>query len=87
MHTGHQQIIAQLKTAALQVHGETVVITFHPHPKMVVSDSRKDIQILNTLEEKISLLQKAGIGHLVVVPFNDVFAQQSAEEYISNFLV
>lgn len=84
VHTGHQQIIAQLKQEAALLNGETVIITFHPHPRKIVST--KHLYILNTLEEKIELLEAKGIDHLVVVPFDDSFAHQSAEEYVKLFL-
>lgn len=86
VHTGHQQILSQLKAEATHVQGETVIITFHPHPRMVVANHTRPIQLLNTLEEKISLLEQKGIDHVVVVPFNDEFAHQSAHDYIHNFL-
>jgi riboflavin kinase/FMN adenylyltransferase len=84
VHTGHQQIIAQLKQEATAINGETVIITFHPHPRKIVSE--KKFFILNTLEEKIHLLEAKEIDHLVVVPFDEKFAHQSAEEYVTNFL-
>jgi riboflavin kinase/FMN adenylyltransferase len=84
VHTGHMQVIAQLKEEAKAIGGETVIITFHPHPRKIVSD--KKIFILNTLEEKIELLQAKGVDHLVVVPFDETFAQQTPEEYIEDFL-
>ncbi len=86
VHTGHQQIIQQLSTEAKTIGGETVVITFNPHPKMIVG-KQHDIKVLHTLTEKIALLEKLGINHLVVVPFTDAFAMQSANDYINNFLV
>ncbi len=85
VHLGHQQILSHLKNEALAIHGETVVITFHPHPRNIVGDT-SGVQLLTTLEEKIALLEAANINHLVVVPFDDVFANQSAEEYVVNFL-
>ncbi len=87
VHTGHQQIIQLLQTEAAEIGGETVLITFHPHPKIVITTARHEIKVLNTLEEKIRLLQKHGIDHLVVVPFTDAFADQSAQDYIKDFLV
>ncbi|MBG9376000.1 bifunctional riboflavin kinase/FAD synthetase [Panacibacter sp. DH6] len=84
VHTGHQQIIAQLKREADAINGETVIITFHPHPRKVVA--HKEVFILNTLEEKTELLRQRGIDHLVVVPFDESFAQQTATEYIEHFL-
>lgn len=90
VHTGHLQIINQLKKEAEQVDGETVIITFHPHPRMIISKtdgSKTAIKLLNTLTEKIELLQKQNIDHLVIVPFTLEFSEQSAEEYIQHFLV
>ena len=86
VHKGHQQIIAQLKEEAKKTNGETVIITFHPHPRKIISSVPGDIKLLSTLSEKIKLLEKAGIDHLVVIPFDHVFANQSAEDYITNFL-
>ncbi|HWB28134.1 MAG TPA: bifunctional riboflavin kinase/FAD synthetase [Chitinophagaceae bacterium] len=87
VHTGHQQIIEQLKKEAASVNGETVIITFHPHPRMVVREGQSPVAILTTLEEKIQLLEDKGLNHLVVVPFNEAFAGQTAEAYINDFLV
>lgn len=86
VHKGHQQIINQLKSTATQVGGETVIITFHPHPRKIVGSFGGTIELLNTLEEKIVLLDKAGINHLVVVPFTEHFANQSAEAYCKDFI-
>jgi riboflavin kinase / FMN adenylyltransferase len=87
VHLGHQQIIKQLKEEAAQIDGETVIITFHPHPRKVVSEGKREIKILTTLDEKIELLNEKGVNHLVVVPFNSSFSNQTADEYIENFLV
>ncbi len=84
VHTGHQQIIKQLNREAKEVNGETVIITFHPHPRKIVCT--KKVFILNTLEEKIELLRAKGIDHLVIVPFDENFSQQSPEAYAKNFL-
>ena len=86
VHLGHQQILAQLKEEAALIGGETVIITFHPHPRKIVSSVPGDIKLLNTLSEKKLLLEQAGIDHLVVVPFDHHFANQSAEEYVTDFL-
>lgn len=87
VHLGHQQIIKLLKKEAADIGGETVIITFYPHPRKIVTHGKSDVKTLNTLEEKIELLNEKGVDHLVVVAFNDEFANQSAEEYIRNFLV
>lgn len=86
VHKGHQQIINQLKTTAARVCGETVIITFHPHPRKIVGSFGGNVALLNTLEEKIILLDRAGIDHLVVVPFTEHFANQTAEEYCNDFI-
>ena len=86
VHLGHRQILAQLKEEAARIGGETVIITFHPHPRKIVSSVPGDIKLLNTLNEKIILLDAAGIDHLVVVPFDHVFASQTAEQYVKDFL-
>jgi riboflavin kinase/FMN adenylyltransferase len=89
VHSGHLQIIHQLKKEAKQKNGETVIITFHPHPRMVLNQQKNllPIKILNTLYEKIELIGKQGIDHLVIVPFTLEFSNQSAKEYIADFLV
>jgi riboflavin kinase/FMN adenylyltransferase len=87
VHTGHLQIIKQLKEEAEKIDGESVIITFDPHPRMVISPEKSPIHLLNTLDEKIGLLEKQKIEHLVVVPFTKAFSEQPAEEYIEDFLV
>jgi riboflavin kinase / FMN adenylyltransferase len=87
VHTGHRQIIEQLKKEAVAVEGETVIITFYPHPRMVLNAPGPAIKLLNTLEEKIQLLTDLEIDHLVVVPFTASFSEQTAEQYIQTFLV
>ena len=85
VHLGHQQIIAQLKKEAARIGGETVLVTFDPHPRKIVSE--KPLQLLNTLQERIELLAKAGIDNVVIVPFTRVFSEQPATAYIEDFLV
>lgn len=86
VHKGHQQIIRQLKEEAKAIDGETVIITFHPHPRTIVP-GRKPVSILTTRAEKIELLEKMGIDHLVIIPFDLEFSQQSATSFIQHFLV
>ena len=87
VHMGHRQIIDKLKSEAIENDGETVIITFHPHPKKVVSSSILGIRLINTLDERIELLDQLGIDHLVIVPFTEAFSNQTAEDYIKNFLI
>lgn len=87
VHMGHRQVIGKMKAEAIANNGETVIITFHPHPRKVISSTILGVRLINTLEEKIELLQQLGIDHVVVVPFTDSFANQPADEYIKNFLI
>src|SRR3954466_3315371 len=87
VHLGHRQLLSKLKQEAEEIGGETVIITFHPHPRKVVSSSILGIRLINTLEEKIELLEKTGIDNLVIIPFTEVFANQPAEDYVKNFLI
>ena len=86
VHEGHCKIIDALKREADRVNGESVLITFSPHPRKVVQPDRP-LQLINTPEEKAELLRNAGIHHLVIVPFTPAFSEMSAEEYIADFLI
>ncbi len=86
VHLGHQQIIRQLKETAQKINGETVIITFNPHPRSVIGTYGGQVALLNTIEEKIHLLDAAGIDHLVIVPFTREFASKTAEEYCRDFI-
>lgn len=86
VHIGHQTVLANLKAEAEKVNGQSVVVTFHPHPRKVLATARTPL-LLNSLEEKTALLESLGIDHLVVVPFNMEFAALSAREYAEDFLL
>ena len=86
VHEGHKKIISALVTEAKAVNGESVIITFDPHPRKIVNPE-KPLQLINTLEEKTELLARTGIDHLVIVPFTPGFAEQTAEQYIKDFLI
>jgi riboflavin kinase/FMN adenylyltransferase len=86
VHEGHRKIIAALIEQATKVDGESVIITFDPHPRKILN-LEKHLQLINTREEKIELISKTGIDHLVIVPFNQEFASQTAEEYVEDFLI
>lgn len=85
VHRGHKKILQQLKAEVEALNGESVVVTFHPHPRNIVGDT-SGVMLLTTLDEKIELLEAEGIHHLVVVPFDENFSNQLADEYIANFL-
>jgi len=87
LHNGHRKIIELMQTEAASINGETVIITFDPHPRQIVAKEKSPVFLINTLSEKIQLLERRGIDHLVVIPFTEAFANQSAEAYITDFLV
>jgi riboflavin kinase / FMN adenylyltransferase len=87
VHYGHRKILSQLVAKAKEIEGESIVISFEPHPRVIVHPDDDSLKILTTLQEKTKLLSELGIDHFVVVNFNDEFKNQSAEEYVQNFLV
>lgn len=87
VHKGHQKLIERIRAISKQVNGENIIITFHPHPRIVINPEDKTLRLLNTIEEKIALLEKYGIDNLVIVPFSRDFSEQDAEDYVQNFLV
>ena len=78
VHLAHKKIIERLKQIASIKDGETVLITFEPHPRMVLFPDDHGLQLLSTLNEKIHLLEKAGIDHLIILPFNKEFSRQTS---------
>ncbi len=87
VHLGHQKILNRLKEVASENKGETVVITFYPHPRSVISPDNKVVNLLSTLDEKIELLEKNEINHLVIIPFTREFSELSSEEFIQKILI
>lgn len=87
VHLGHRLILDQLLQEAARIGGEAVIITFHPHPRKIVSTGKKPLFLINTIKEKIGLLEETGVDHLVIVPFTEAFAQLTAREYVEDFLV
>lgn len=87
VHIGHQTILRKLTQLARKTGGETVVITFWPHPRMVLHADSKDLKLLSTFEEKAALLAQAGIDHLVKIAFTKEFSQLSSTEFIQKVLI
>ena len=86
VHKGHQQIIQRMKQLAQKVKGETIIITFHPHPRKVISSVPGEIKQLSNIKERIQLLEAAGIDHLVIINFDYQFSNMTAEQYVEDFL-
>lgn len=87
VHLGHQKILSRLREISANCGGETVVLTFWPHPRMVVSEDSQGLQLLSTIDEKTELLAQLGIQHLVIVPFTRSFSELSSDEFIRQVLV
>lgn len=86
VHLGHKRIIDALVNEAKAINGESVLITFDPHPRKIVKPE-ENLQLINTLNEKIWLLEQTEVDHLVIVPFTSAFAALSADDYIRDFLI
>lgn len=87
VHLGHRKIIARMKEIAVSIGGETVLLTFSPHPRLVLFPEDNNLRLLNTPEEKTELLEKEGIDHLVILPFTREFSRLSSAEYVRDILV
>jgi len=87
VHRGHRTILERLTAVAKKEEGESVLFTFHPHPRMVLFPSDNDLKLLSTQQEKIALLKAAGLDHLLVIPFSRQFSRMHALEYVRDVLV
>ncbi|MFV8371800.1 bifunctional riboflavin kinase/FAD synthetase [Flavobacterium sp. LB2P74] len=86
VHIGHKKILKKLTQNTENQKYESLVLTFFPHPRMVLQE-HSDIKLLNTIDEKIGLLEKIGIENLVIHPFDAAFSRLTAEEFVSTILV
>ncbi len=87
VHIGHQKIVEKLTGLARKVGGETVVLTFWPHPRLVLHADSHDLKLLSTFEEKALLLEQLGIDHLIKIAFTKEFAQLSSSDFIQKILI
>lgn len=87
VHSGHQVIIKRLNEIAAKENGESVLLTFYPHPRMVLFPDDIDLKLLTTQEEKIALLEKYGIQHLIIQPFTKEFSRLTSLQFIREILV
>lgn len=87
VHIGHQTIINRLKEIAGRISGETVLITYWPHPRFILNPTDTKLQLLNTFEEKADLLRAQGVEHLLRIPFTREFSQISSNDFVRNILV
>lgn len=87
VHLGHQKILEKIKQIARTNHGESVLLTFWPHPKYVLNPGNQGLKLLTTFKEKAEILDALGIDHLVKIPFTKAFSQLTSQEFIKTILV
>jgi riboflavin kinase / FMN adenylyltransferase len=87
VHLGHQKILAKLNETARAINGESVLITYFPHPRMVLFNDSQNLKLINTLSEKIDLLAQLGLDHLIIIPFTREFSEIDSETFIKEILV
>lgn len=85
LHIGHLHVLNQLKSLTRKYDGESVILTFWPHPRKVLSSG--DIKLLNTIEEKIDLFERNGIDHLIILDFTEELAALTYEDFVKKILV
>ena len=86
VHFGHQKIIEKLVLEAKKEGKKSVVLTFFPHPRMVLQ-KEASIELINTIEERAKLLEKTGLDYLIIHPFSKEFSRTTALEFVRDFLV
>lgn len=86
VHIGHRTILNRLNEVTKKIKGESVLLTFHPHPRTVLQKDA-DMKLLNTIEEKTKLLEEAGLNHLIIHPFTLEFSRTSSLSFVRDILV
>ncbi len=86
VHTGHREIISKITNTAKQKEGKSIIITFHPHPRHIITPDNP-VYYLTTLEEKIKIMEQYQIDYVAVVPFSREFSEINAVDYAENFLI
>ncbi|MBC3538102.1 bifunctional riboflavin kinase/FAD synthetase [Rufibacter sediminis] len=87
VHVGHQKILSRLIETARQSNGQSVVISYWPHPRTVLNPNDDSLRLLSTIEERIEALRAYGVDYLLLLPFTREFAQLTSEEYIQQILI
>ncbi len=87
VHIGHRKILEQLKNEAQRIRGESVLLTFWPHPRLLLFPDDNDLKLLQTLEEKLEVLEECGVDNVVVIPFTKEFSNMLPGEFIREILV
>ena len=87
VHLGHQAVFKQMVDKARQIGGETVVITFFPHPRIVISPNDNRLRLITTQEDKIEHLRRSNIDNLIIINFTKEFSHTSSEDFIKDYVV
>jgi riboflavin kinase / FMN adenylyltransferase len=87
VHRGHRFLLDRLVSLAGETHGESVVITFHPHPRLILEKNSSNLFFLSAFDEKVLLLDKTGIDHLIIIEFNHEFSMMRACDFVNKVLV
>lgn len=87
VHIGHRKLLKRILDSAREINGEAVLLSFFPHPRVILQPELGDLRLINTLDEKISLLQNIGIQHVIIHPFDVEFSNISSEDFVRNILV
>lgn len=86
VHMGHSTILERVKERSEELDGESVIVTFWPHPRIVLGEDKGELKFLSTLHEKQLLLEKQGIDHLLIIPFTYEFSRIPACDFVKNYL-
>lgn len=87
VHRGHLDLIREVRAKASELSGESVLVTFSPHPRIVLNGGKTDLSFLTSIEEKQTLIEKAGIDNLIVIPFTRELSRLSACEFLKEYIV
>ncbi len=87
VHFGHKKILKQVVSEAKKVEGESILLTFYPHPRLVLYPDDNDLKLLTTIEEKVELVQALGIDYLIILPFTKELSRIRAGEFVRDILV
>jgi riboflavin kinase/FMN adenylyltransferase len=87
VHLGHQKIFAAMREEADRCGGETVVVTFYPHPRLVIHPDSKNLKFINTQERKYEIINRSKVDHLIIIPFTREFSNLSSADFVKRYLV
>ena len=87
VHLGHQAIFTEMRRLAHEVGGETVVVTFHPHPRQVLSIGTEKLRFICSQEEKLQKFEEFGIDNVVIIPFTKEFAGTPSDVFVRDYII